>query len=389
MDVLIESELGLYVHVPFCSTTCDFCAFYQERPSKKGFEEYFFALERDFNAHRDSRNFSTVFIGGGTPGLLSAEQIKKLCKLIRGAELKTKCEWSVEVAPNEINSEKVDALLNGGVNRLSLGVQTFNQQFMNELGRDHDVDSVMTAYELVRNAGFTSVNLDLLFGAPGQTLEDWQDDLQKAVDLNPDHISTYCLTFEEDTALYAKLSKGEVRIDPEREASFYELAWEYLPAFGFSQYEVSNYAKPGMESLHNLNTWAMNEWIGYGPSASSQLNGVRRKNFANIEEWGRHLLLEEPQKYEEWIALEDAEIARDAVIFGLRMNRGINLGEICEKFHLSPGIFAEINLFLDLLIAEGLGENIEGNYCLNQEGRMRCDAIAKEMPELNQEVAVG
>ena len=131
----------------------------------------------------------------------------------------------------------------------------------------------------------------------------------------------------------------------------------------------------------------MNEWIGYGPSASSQLNGVRRKNFANIEQWGRHLLLDKPQKYEEWTNLGDAEIARDAVIFGLRMNRGINLKEICGKFHLSPSIFAEINLFLDLLITEGLGEKVDGNYCLNQEGRMRCDAIAKEMPELNQEVA--
>ena len=386
MQVSNKRDLGLYVHVPFCSTTCDFCAFYQERPSKKGFEQYFFALEQDFQSHLENVEFSTVFIGGGTPGLLSSIQIEKLCTLIREAGLNSNYEWSVEVAPNEITSDKIKALLNGGVNRLSLGIQTFNQEFMKGLGRDHDVESALNAYELVRNAGFNSVNLDLLFGAPGQSLEDWQDDLAKAVELEPDHISTYCLTFEEDTALYAKLSNGEIKIDPEREAEFYELAWDYLPNHGLLQYEVSNYAKTGMESVHNLNTWAMNDWIGCGPSASTQLNGVRKKNFSNIDQWGRNLISGKPQEYEEWTELNEAEIARDAVVFGLRMNRGINMGEICKRFSLPISIFSQINRFLDLLVNEGLAEYQEGNYRLNREGRMRCDGIAKEMPELDRTI---
>ena len=222
MQVSNNQKLGLYVHVPFCSTTCDFCAFYQERPSKKGFEQYFFALEKDFQTHPAQNVFSTVFIGGGTPGLLSSSQIKKLCTLIRGAGLEKNCEWTVEVAPNEINPQKLEVWIKGGVNRLSLGVQTFNQKFMNELGRNHDVPKALSAYEMVCRAGFESVNIDLLFGAPGQKLEDWRNDLKCAVDLNPDHISTYCLTFEEDTALFAKLAKGEIKIDLEREAKFYE-----------------------------------------------------------------------------------------------------------------------------------------------------------------------
>ena len=376
-----SNKLGLYVHVPFCSTTCDFCAFYQERPSKKGFEQYFFALEKDFLAHPGNRDFSTVFIGGGTPGLLPASQIDKLCNLIRGSGLSANCEWSVEVAPNEINSAKIDSLLNGGVNRLSLGVQTFDQHFMEGLGRNHDVETALSAFELVRNAGFQSVNIDLLFGAPGQKLQDWQDDLKQAVELEPDHISTYCLTFEEDTALYAKLSQGKVKIDPDREAEFYELAWNYLPSQGFNQYEVSNYAKEGMECMHNLNTWMMNDWIGYGPSASSQWKGRRWKNFSNIDQWAKQLFLGEEPRYEESIRLSGLELARDAILFGLRMNRGVSVDLVADQFEVDRAAFLEVSHFLDLLVNEGLAEKHGRNHCLTKDGRMRCDAIATEIPD--------
>ena len=381
MQVSNIGELGLYVHVPFCSTTCDFCAFYQERPSKKGFEQYFFALEKDFEAHPSSQEFSTVFIGGGTPGLLSAEQIEKLCGLIKGAGLNSNCEWSVEVAPNEINHEKVEALLHGGVNRLSLGVQTFNQNFMNALGRNHDVSRALNAYELVRNAGFSSVNVDLLFGAPGQKLCDWQDDLKKAVDLEPDHISTYCLTFEEDTALFAKLSEGKIRIDADREAEFYEWGWEYLPSQGFKQYEVSNYARPGKECRHNLNTWRMNNWIGYGPSASSQYGGKRWKNFANIDQWAKTLLSGEEKGYEEFVELSPVELARDAILFGLRMNDGVSVELVASQFQVDHFLFENVVQFLELLVKEGLAEKRGQYYSLTQDGRIRCDAIAAEIPE--------
>ena len=381
MQVSNIGELGLYVHVPFCSTTCDFCAFYQERPSKKGFEQYFFALEKDFEAHPSSQEFSTVFIGGGTPGLLSAEQIEKLCGLIKGAGLNSNCEWSVEVAPNEINHEKVEALLHGGVNRLSLGVQTFNQNFMNALGRNHDVSRALNAYELVRNAGFSSVNVDLLFGAPGQKLCDWQDDLKKAVDLEPDHISTYCLTFEEDTALFAKLSEGKIRIDADREAEFYEWGWEYLPSQGFKQYEVSNYARPGKECRHNLNTWRMNNWIGYGPSASSQYGGKRWKNFANIDQWAKPLLTGEEKGYEEFVELSPVELARDAILFGLRMNDGVSVELVASQFQVDHFLFENVVQFLELLVKEGLAEKRGQYYSLTQDGRIRCDAIAAEIPE--------
>jgi oxygen-independent coproporphyrinogen-3 oxidase len=378
-----DNELGLYVHVPFCSTTCDFCAFYQERPSKKGFEEYFLALEKDFHAHLPDRAFSTVFIGGGTPGILSDGQIDQLCALIHANGLRDDCEWTVEVAPNEINPQKLEAFLRGGVNRLSLGVQTLDPVFMKELGRKHDVTSALRAYKDVRSAGFENVNIDLLFGAPGQSLENWKDDLKKAVELDPNHISTYCLTFEEDTALYAKLAQGKITLDSDREAAFYEFAWDYLPSAGLNQYEVSNYAKEGYQCRHNLNTWRMHDWIGYGPSASSQYKKVRWKNFANIEQWAKPLLLSSSQEYEEHTKLSANELARDAILFGLRMNDGINLSHIGEQFGIATDIFDGVHQFFELLEKEKLSKRKIDTHFLTAEGRIRCDAIAAEMPDLN------
>ena len=376
-----DNELGLYVHVPFCSTTCDFCAFYQERPSKKGFEEYFLALEKDFQAHLPDRPFSTVFIGGGTPGILSDSQIDQLCALIHANGVMDGCEWTVEVAPNEINPKKLEAFLRGGVNRLSLGVQTLDPVFMKELGRKHDVTSALRAYKDVRSAGFENVNIDLLFGAPGQSLENWKDDLRKAVELEPSHISTYCLTFEEDTALYAKLAQGKITLDSDREAAFYEFAWDYLPSTGLNQYEVSNYAKEGYQCRHNLNTWRMNDWIGYGPSASSQYKKVRWKNYANIEQWAKPLLLSTVQQYDEHTQLSKRELARDAILFGLRMNDGINLTKIGEQFGIESTSFNRVYEFFKLLEIEKLADRKKDTHFLTAEGRMRCDAIATEMPE--------
>lgn len=375
--------LGLYFHVPFCSTTCDFCAFYQEKPSKKGIESYFRGLEMELSRFPPDRAVSTIFIGGGTPGLLQSDDLERLCKLINSTGLEKSYEWSIELAPSEINPEKLQVLKGQGVNRISMGVQTFNPTFMDALGRKHPVEKIYQAYQWIRDADFPSVNLDLLFGAPGQTLADWEADLAQAVDLQPDHLSTYCLTFEEDTAMYVRLAEGKVDIDPEREARFYEFAWDYLPAHGYEQYEVSNYAKPGHPCQHNLNTWGMNEWIGYGPSACSQYQGVRRKNIANLEEWEAGLQPEGTPQFMEQEKLGSIDFARDAVLFGLRMNQGIDLGQIATQFDLQMRVFAESAHFLERLCHEGLAEKDGSDaFRLSKQGRILCDAIACDLPEL-------
>jgi oxygen-independent coproporphyrinogen-3 oxidase len=373
------SNLGMYIHVPFCSTTCDFCAFYQQRPSKKGFELFFKGLKREMDYFSTDSSFSTIFIGGGTPGLLGPDQIIDLGEIIRTQPLENSIEWSVEIAPSEITAEKLKNLKEIGVNRISLGVQTFDPQLMKELGRDHEVDRALKAYQLIREAGFLSVNIDLLFGAPGQSLAMWEEDLMKAVQLDPDHISTYCLTFEEDTALFVKLSEGKVKIDPEKEAAFYETAWEFLPQQGFPQYEVSNYAKPGKTCLHNLNTWAMNDWVGYGPSAASQVGGVRRKNLANLEEWAEQWERSGEAKFAEFEKLQPYDLASDAILFGLRMNQGINLEDIGRKFQIEEVYFKETENFFQSLEKEEMMEKND-HWKLTTKGRILADAIAKEIP---------
>jgi oxygen-independent coproporphyrinogen-3 oxidase len=375
--------LGIYIHVPFCSTTCDFCAFYQEKPSKNGIESYFHGLRDEFDRFSPNRQISTVFIGGGTPGLLKADQLNELCSLVSAFDLLPEAEWSIELAPSEITPEKLDVLRQGGVNRISLGVQTFNPKFMDALGRQHRVEKTFEAYLWIREAGFDSVNLDLLFGAPGQSLQDWEEDLAQAVELAPDHLSTYCLTFEEDTAMFVRLSQGKVKIDPEREAEFYEFAWDYLPEHGFEQYEVSNYAKPGHACRHNLNTWAMNEWIGYGPSACTQFQGVRRKNIANLEEWAEGMQPGNQPKFMEEETLSFSDFAQDAVLFGLRMNQGISIPKIAEQFDIPIDQFSAMAKFLERLVLEDLAtQPSSGSYALTVQGRIVCDAIACDLPDL-------
>ena len=378
-----RSSLGMYVHVPFCSSTCDFCAFYQERPSKKRIESYFLALKQEMLGYMKGSSFDTVFIGGGTPGLLRPEELDELCTLIKSMSLNDGAEWTIELAPNEVSPEKLLVLKNAGVNRVSLGVQTFDAILMNELGRKHGPDKIHQAYDLIQKSGFVSVNLDLIFGIPGQSIAQWETDMMHAVDLKPNHLSTYCLTFEEDTVLYKKLSAGKISIDQEKEAEFYERTWSYLPEHGYKQYEISNFAFNGHACKHNLNTWRMNNWIGFGPSACSQYQKKRWKNPANLEKW--EIGVREgfsPKDYDEFSYLSEQTLAEDSILFGLRMNQGIRMPEIGQRFGLSRKCIENLNEFFDQLINENLAREMDGVICLTKKGRIRADAIAAEVPSL-------
>ena len=266
-----ESPLGLYVHVPFCATTCDFCAFYQTVPKADAVPRYLESIEREaalveWGAQPDGapRRINTVFWGGGTPGLLRPGELERLGRAVLARANGTPEEWTVELAPATVTADRLAALKGLGVTRVSMGVQSFQPGLLEALGRQHTVEQIRRAWELIRGTGFASVNLDLMFALPGQTPEQWRADLDEAVRLAPDHLSTYCLTFEEDTALWLKLSQGQVKLDADKEAEFYLRTWEYLAEAGYAQYEVSNFARAGHVCRHNLNTWRMHEWVGLG-----------------------------------------------------------------------------------------------------------------------------
>lgn len=371
-----SQALGLYMHVPFCASTCDFCAFYQTAPSAEGIRGYLEAMRREAALVDWGRAPDTVFWGGGTPGLLSPTAIRELGAVVRGLAPAGVAEWTVEMAPASVTEARLEALKEIGVTRISMGVQSFRPELLDALGRQHTREQVFRAYERVRAAKFASVNLDLMFALPGQDEAAWLADIDQAVALAPDHISTYCLTFEEDTKLWVKLSKGQVKLDPEHEARLYATTWAWLAEAGYGHYEISNFARPGHVCVHNLNTWRMREWVGLGPSAASQHGGWRGANPADLERW-RADVAGGVRMTEDRVRLTPALLLEDAVIFGLRMNEGVDLAELERRFPDGPQ--AALRAQARRLIEDGLAENAGGRLRLTDRGRLLADAVGAEL----------
>jgi oxygen-independent coproporphyrinogen III oxidase len=255
-------------------------------------------------------------------------------------------------------------------------VQSFQPDLLDALGRMHTREQVLKAYDLIRAAGFKSVNLDLMFALPGQTEAEWVADIATAVALAPDHLSTYCLTFEEDTALWIKLSQGRVKLDPENEAVLYERTWDTLAQSGFAQYEVSNFARPGHACRHNVNTWHMNEWAGVGPSAASQQRGIRGANIADLGEWTARIGRGE-RVTEDRLNLTPAVLAEDALIFGLRMNAGVDVDLWRKRAPRAP--WAAVEALLGRLAGDDLAIWDGQRVTLTRRGRLLADSVGAEM----------
>ena len=371
-----ESPLGLYVHVPFCASTCDFCAFYQQEPTAGDVARYLAGVEREAALVAWPRPVTTVFWGGGTPGLLAPRHLEQLANSLRARLGGAPEEWTIELAPASVTEARLAALRAAGVTRISLGVQSFQPNLLEALGRRHSRSQVYQAYDRIRAADFPSVNLDLMFALPGQTEAEWADDVRAALALAPDHLSTYCLTFEEDTKLWLKLSQGRVKLDPEHEANLYESTWAQLAAAGFAQYEVSNFARPGHACRHNLNTWHMHEWVGLGPAAASQHAGWRGANIPDLARWHADLA-RGVRMTEDRIALTPELLAEDALVFGLRMNAGVDLGSWRRRAPSAP--WAAIDTALAQLAGEELLVRTQDNVRLTDRGRMVADSVGTEI----------
>ena len=368
----------MYVHVPFCASTCDFCAFYQTTPTAEAVGRFLTGIEDEAKQVKWSRPVTTVFWGGGTPGLLAPRDLARLAETVLARSGGGPEEWTVEFAPASVTRERLSVLREAGVTRVSMGVQSFQPSLLDGLGRQHTREQIYRAYELLRAAEFPSVNLDLMFALPGQTEAEWTADVREGVRLAPDHLSTYCLTFEEDTALWVKLSQGRVKLDPDHEARLYESTWAQLAAAGYAQYEVSNFARPGHACRHNINTWLMNEWVGLGPSAASQHDGWRGANIADLEKWLAHLARRE-RVTEDRVALSPALLAEDALIFGLRMNAGVDVAIWRERCPDAP--WSAVEALITRLVAEGLATREGSRVRLTDRGRLLADSVGAEIME--------
>lgn len=315
----------LYVHIPFCPKVCPYCSFYKEASDRNKTQRFLDSVLAELDGRLLERELhpETIFFGGGTPSALSTPQLDYLLSGLRARlDLSDLREWTLEMNPATVSLEKARALRGLGVNRISMGVQSWDEGLLKVLGRVHNGAQAERSYDILREAGFENVNLDLMFAVPTQTREQWHASLAKTIALQPEHISAYCLTFEEDTAFFARFARGELTQDAAWDADLFEATMDTLSAAGFEQYEISNYAKPGRDCLHNLAYWLGGDYLGLGPSAFSTVGARRWQNVADTSSYCDRIEL---GVVAESFAEELSTTMRrsEGIAFGLRTNRGV------------------------------------------------------------------
>ena len=312
-----------YLHVPFCAHRCGYCDFTLVAGRDDLTDDYVRAMSVELSSLEYPREVDTLFFGGGTPTHLPPKQLAGLLELTRKwFTLAPGYEWSVEANPFGLTDEKIGLLADAGVNRISLGVQSFDADVLKLLERDHREEEVMSAVERICRR-IENVGLDLIFGVPGQSLELWRETLRKAIELRPTHLSTYGLTFEKGTAFWTRREKGAlVQLPDELERDMYSVTMDDLAAAGFEHYEISNFARPGFRCRHNQAYWQAIPYFGFGPGAARYINGVRTSNHRSTTTWIKRVLAGESAigMAEE---LEPKHRAREALILGLRQLDGI------------------------------------------------------------------
>jgi putative oxygen-independent coproporphyrinogen III oxidase len=358
----------LYVHIPFCARICPYCAFYKERADSSQTQRFCEALLREIEDVSDRYTLrpETIFFGGGTPTALTTAQLEFLLGGMRDRlDMSGLVEWTLEANPGSVSPRKATLLRTMGVSRMSLGVQSWDDELLKLLGREHNAAQAKASSQILREAGFANVSIDLMFGLPGQTLAQWEADLEKTIALRPDHISTYCLTYEEDTEFFLRHSRGEFREDPESDAQFLETAMRTLERAGYEHYEISNYAQPGFASAHNRGYWAGHDYLGIGPSAFSTVGMRRWQNVCDYRAYADRILSgASALSSTEILTLEMKRAERIAL--ALRTRDGISSSEL-ESW---PN---ESREFIDL----GLLREVNGNFILTPRGKLLADSVAE------------
>ena len=280
---MTDTKPGLYIHVPFCREKCLYCDFYSALYSETLADSYISVILNELQGL--NRGFSSIYIGGGTPSILNPGLLDKLLSGLKKF-ITPGMEFTIEANPESVDSEKLKLFLDKGVNRISMGVQSFDDKKLKLLGRIHDAKGAMDAIELSKKSGFGNISIDMIFGSSGEDLKAWQLELEKAAGCAARHISCYSLSYEKGTPLFRMREKNRiVALDDDVLAEMYGYTMSYLPSKGFDHYEVSNFSKPGFECAHNLNYWDNLPYIGLGPSAVSYIDGTRSENVRDVEEY--------------------------------------------------------------------------------------------------------
>lgn len=323
-------QIALYVHIPFCKSKCPYCDFVSFENHENLIDDYIESVCREITSFAEEDiEVKSVFFGGGTPNLMTSSDIEKILNSATLRFLLTNnAEISIEINPEFANEKLFNDYLNIGINRLSIGVQSFDDVLLRKLGRIHDAKQSIRAYEEARLAGFKNLNIDLIYGIPGQTLTNWESDLNTINNLKPEHISVYPLTVS-NSCKWGKTGIG-IEQDEDLTADMYKLACDYLPAIGLSQYEISNFSKNAFECKHNLAYWKCEEYLGIGVGAHSLMDNMRYENTRSIPEY-----IEKIKNNEQTATLKTKlspeDIQSEIIFMNLRLNNGLNINEYEEK----------------------------------------------------------
>lgn len=348
-------DLGIYMHIPFCKRKCAYCDFISFSDKTELIEKYVLALEKEIdkcNINKDNYKIKTIYFGGGTPSFIESKYIVEILESAkRKFNISKTAEITIEINPGTITEEKLKDYYEAGINRISFGLQSTNSEVLELVGRIHSYSSFIEGYKLARKVGFKNINVDLMIGLPVQTLEDVQTDLKRIIELNPEHISVYSLIVEEGTRIEEKIKNKELYLPPEElERKMYWEVKKQLEKAGYVHYEISNFAKPGYESKHNLSCWNQEEYLGFGIAAHSYFNGERYSNTEDFDKYFEHP--EDSKIIHEKQTQEDKQ--REFMLLGLRKIEGVKISDFKNKFIDNP-----IYLYresLSKLVTQGLIE---------------------------------
>lgn len=387
VDSFVETVSSLYVHVPFCAHKCSYCAFYSEASNGEIINRYVKSLLKELELVAADLRPRTIFFGGGTPSLLNLRQWEQILETMQRLSLTDAAEWTVECNPATVSLDKARLLRDFGVNRISMGVQSLNEELLDRLGRIHSREMVFKSFDTLRSAGFENINIDLMFAIPGQTISIWRETLIEAMALGSEHLSSYEVIYEDDTPLYAQLKAGEFDVDEELACTMYEELITQATRGGFHQYEIANFARhtpnaapnseggiPNRACQHNINYWRGGSFYGLGPSATGYVRGVRTKNWSNTQlycdqlEKGRRAI----ESKEE---LPPRARAGEIAAFGLRMNAGWPF----DQFQQVTGwdLRREWSNEMNQLVAQGWGRAEQNRFHLTPNGLRFADSAAE------------
>lgn len=333
-SVMLTKPTSAYVHIPFCTQICYYCDFSKVFIKNQPVDDYLQALIREFESY-DIEQLRTLYIGGGTPTSITAQQLDYLLtNLIKHLDLSVLEEFTIEANPGDLTDDKIEVLKKSAVNRVSLGVQTFNDKQLKRIGRSHNESQIYSTIDHLKTAGFDNISIDLIYALPGQTMEDVKENVAKAIALDIPHLSLYSLILEHHTVFMNKMRRGKLNLPQEDlEVEMFEYIIAELEANGFEHYEISNFTKPGFESRHNLMYWDNAEYYGVGAGASGYLNGVRYRNRGPIQHYLKAVSEGNSRLSEE--VLTKNEMMEEELFLGLRKKSGVSIAKFEEKFGVS------------------------------------------------------